>query len=341
MKYECIKDFPSTGSSIGDTVEIEKQQDGNYLIEGVGLIDSNVTYEYFKKKKLEGFTYAPYSHSKMETWVSCPKKFEWNYIVRPPRTQIASPILEKGTLFHAVLEFDMVDNLENFDIPDNFSALTKKAAEDIIGQALDFTENSKIYKWIKELKGEKIPEQEMFLGAKLEPVKTLEDSLIRGFIDLLIYDEETNSCYIFDWKTGGKSKEDLKKWPKPKDQLELYAVWANQMFGANYIETGFVYVEHDHIAKYVFEENDIKVLIKKFKNKINNIEIDESFDKNLSQLCAWCDFRELCLGLSIDRNPREITKEEIFAAGRNKSVKALSNNSKNTAFLEKLKNKNT
>jgi len=337
MKYECIKEFPGLSCIPGDIIDIQKNDKG-YLIDGACLTDSETTYKHFKKKKIPGYNHAPFSHSKMETWIGCPKKFEYNYIIRPPRIAGPNPILEKGTLFHAVLEFDMVDNLEGFDIPDNFSALSKSDCSDIITQALDFAETSEIYQWIKGLDGDKVPEQEMFLGAELEPVETLEDSLIRGFIDLIIWDEKTESCYIFDWKTGGKSKEALEKWPKSRDQLELYAIWANQVFGAKYIETAFVYVEHNHMAKYVFEDKDIISLKKKFKTKINNIESDITFNKNLTQLCAWCDFRELCLGLSIDKNPRDITKDEIFSAGR--TLKKNKTNTKNSNFLNKLKERN-
>jgi len=324
--------------NVGDIVNIEKTDKGYDIEDGVAVLDANITYEHFKKRKIPGFKYAPFSHSKMETWHGCPKKFEYNYIIRPPRVSVPNPILEKGTLFHAILEFHVVDNLEGFDIPDQFKALSPADAEGIIGQALEFSENSKDYQWIKSLPGKKVPEQEMFLGQDLKPVDCLEDSLIRGFIDLIIWDEKTNSCYIFDWKTGGKSKEALKKWPKSKDQLELYAIWAHETYGAEYIECAFVYVEHSHMAKYAFEASEIPALKKKFNDKINNIESDEKFGKNLTQLCAWCDFKELCLGIPNDKNPREITKEEIFEAGKGKP-KSNKRSSKNTAFLNKIKKK--
>jgi len=335
MKYECIMDFALTDNKVGDIVNIEKTNAG-YLVNDIEILDSESTYKYFKKRKIPGFNHAPFSHSKMETWASCPKKFEFNYIIRPPRESTPNPILEKGTLFHAVLEFDMVDKLDDFDIPDNFEALSRDDCGKIITQALEFSENSEIYQWIKNLKGKKVPEQEMFLGPNLEPVECLEDSLIRGFIDLIIWDDETGSCYIFDWKTGGKSKEALKKWPKSKDQLELYAIWAHEVYGASYIETAFVYVEHNHMAKYTFESKDIPILKKKFLNKINNIEKDKTFNKSISQLCAWCDFKELCLGIPADKNPREITKDEIFSAAKGTPKKNKSN-SKNTAFLNKIR----
>ena len=337
MKYECIKAFDGLGCSIGDVLEVERDTDGNYVIDGACSTSSEIVYEFFKKKSLDGWKYAPYSFSKMDSWVSCANKFNYNYIIRPPRTAKPSPILEKGTLFHAVLEFDCVDNLDNFEITDTFSALSIDDSEAIIGQALEFTVSSEIYKWIKSLDGLKVPEQEMFLGGALEPVETLEDSLIRGFIDLIIYDEDTNKCYIFDWKTGGKSKEALIKWPKPKDQLELYAIWAHQVFGATHIEAAFVYVEHEHKAQYTFMAADIPQLIKKFQYKINHIEKDQAFSKNLTTLCLWCDFKELCLGIPQDSDPYRMTKADVFEYAAKDKKRPNKPSSKNTAFLNKIK----
>jgi CRISPR/Cas system-associated exonuclease Cas4 (RecB family) len=340
MIYACIKDFPNTSIVVGDELEIIKLENGEYIIDGAITTDSTIVYEFFEKKKLKGVMYSPYSHSKMETWVSCPKKFEYNYIIKPPRVEIPNAILEKGTLFHAILEFDMVDKLDEFSINDKFKALNKSTANEIIEQALIFTDESKTYQWIKSLDGIKVTEQEMFLGVDLEPVQDISTALIRGFIDLLIYDEKTKTCYIFDWKTGGKSKESLEKWPKPKDQLELYAVWAEQNFDVASIITAFIYVEHDHIAKYHFKKNDISGLKKKFKDKISNIETDNTFSKNLSQLCAWCDFRTLCLGISIEREPRSITLDEIKVASKMVGVeKKNKENSKNKKFFDKIKQK--
>lgn len=338
-KYKCVEPFPNTDVfGKDDIIEIEKLTDGSYVIDDAIKTDRETVYKHFKIVHLPGYEYAPYSHSKMESWQSCPKKFNYHYIIKPPKEDVPSPILEKGTLFHGILEFDIENKLDKFDLPDKFKALNKEDAEKIIGQALNFTEESEIYIWIKSLPGGKISEQEMFLGPNLEPVEDLSEALIRGFIDLIIYDKTTKTCYIFDWKTGGKSKENLKKWPKPKDQLELYAVWADQVFDVEHIETAFVYVEHDHLAKYTFNSNDIPSLIKKFKNKINNIESDKVFNKNLTQLCAWCDYRELCLDISTNRDPREITKDEIMNAGRGKP-KENKRNHKNTAFLNKIRQK--
>lgn len=339
-KYKCIKQFPNTDFfSVGDIINIEKKENGEYVIDSTILTTGEIVYEYFELVNESGLKYAPYSFSRMESWVSCPKKFQYSYIIKPERIETENPVLEKGTLFHAVLEHDIIDNLDNFSLDDKFKALSAADIENIVTQALVFTDESKIYSDIKSLLGEKVPEKEIFLGNELKPVNDISLATIRGFIDLLVYDSENKTCHIYDWKTGGKSKADLMKWPKPKDQLELYAIWASQMYDIETIHTAFVYVEHDHMAKYSFTTKDIPLLKEKFTNRINSIESDKTFNKNLSRLCAWCDFRTLCLNIDGSRDPKDISKEEILALGTESKMKNKSSG-KNTAFLNKLKSRN-
>lgn len=340
MKYECIKDFDSTGSKVGDTIDIVKTNEG-YVIDECATLNSATTYEFFKKFKIPGFKYAPYSFSKIDKFASCPMAYNYNYIIRPPREQKQMPHLEAGSLMHRVLEFDCIGNLANFEPEDDLTSLTAEGAEKAINKVLKFIDESDIYEWIKSLKGEFVPEQEMFLGPDMKPVDTLEESLIRGFIDLIIWDEKTSSCYIFDWKSGGKSKDQLQKWPKPKDQLEMYAIWAYETYGAEHIECAFVYIEHEHMAKYAFSAADIPVLKKKFLSKIDAIEKEQKFPETYTILCLYCDFKELCLGIPQDTDPKSMTKDDVFdAARKKKGTKVNKSNSKNSSFLSKIKAKN-
>lgn len=340
MKYSCIKDFDPTGSKVGDTIDIVKTNEG-YVIDECSTLTSETTYEFFKKFKIPGFKYAPYSFSKIDKFASCPMAYNYNYIIRPQRDQKQMPHLEAGTLIHSILEHAVIDNLENFEPEAELTSLTREGAEKAINKTLKFIDESDIYAYIKNLPGKKVPEQEMFLGADMKPVDTLEESLIRGFIDLIIWDEKTSSCYIFDWKSGGKSKDQLKKWPKPKDQLEMYAIWAYETYGAEHIEVAFVYVEHEHMAQYVYSAPDIPILKKKFLSKIDAIEKEQKFSETYTILCLYCDFKELCLGIPHDTDPKSMTKDDVFDAARKKKgkVKINNSNSKNSSFLNKIKAK--
>ena len=190
MLYEVKKDIKELGLKQGDEVEIIKhKKSGTYYIElndEVYELDSKTLYEYFKKKKLEGYKYAPYSFSKMDSWLKCPKKFYYSYIEKPDIEIQPSPILEKGTLFHAVLEYDIKDKLEDFSCDSKFEALTDEDIDNILEQACLFTEQSAIYKRIKKIQGKKYTELEFFLNKNLEPTDGYNSALLRGFIDLII-----------------------------------------------------------------------------------------------------------------------------------------------------------
>jgi ATP-dependent exoDNAse (exonuclease V) beta subunit len=336
MLYEAKKDIKELGLKQGDEVEIIKhKKTGTYYIElnnEVYEIDGNTLYEYFKKKKLEGFKYAPYSFSKMDSWLKCPKKFYYSYIEKPDIEIQPSPILEKGTLFHAVLEYDIKDKLEDFSCDAKFEALTDEDIDIILEQACLFTEQSPIYKRIKKIKGKKYTELEFFLNKFLEPTDGYSNALIRGFIDLIIYDEKNKKVYIYDWKTGGKSPENIKKYPKSKDQLEVYAIWAFQVFDVENIETAYIFVEHDVDITYQFNIDELDYLKEKWLKIISDIEKDEEFKRLPTILCAWCDYKEYCLGLDPKADPKSYNLKDIMSAYKKQE-------NKNSNLINKLKRK--
>ncbi len=78
-KYKCIEQFPNTDAfKVGDILEIEKLADGSYVIDEAIKTDRETVYKHFRIVNVPGFDHAPYSHSKIESWASCPKKFEFN-----------------------------------------------------------------------------------------------------------------------------------------------------------------------------------------------------------------------------------------------------------------------
>ena len=310
MKYICFKPYENFKRfDIIDTDRIN--------------INELILKEYFKELKLDGFRFAPYSFSKIDTYHFCPKKFEYNYIIKPDIEKEPNEILEKGTLFHSFLEYAIVDKLDKFKLNESeYKALDSKKIDEVIIKVEKFLK-SKLYKKIKRLKGEKFTEYEFFLNKKLKPTLKEEKALIRGFIDLLIYDEEERIAYIFDWKTGGKSKENLIRFPKPNRQLKLYSLWALQALDIDEVLTGFVYVEQDHIAQYEFFKEDLSQLKEEFTNLIESIEETEIFIKKESVLCDWCDFKSLCKGEEI--------AEQLFEQNDSKSIEEIRNN-----FIQKI-----
>lgn len=62
------------------------------------------------------YKFKPYSVSKIETYLSCPKKFEWLYITKPS-IKFPQKHKEKGILWHSIIEHAIKRNIKNFKKP--------------------------------------------------------------------------------------------------------------------------------------------------------------------------------------------------------------------------------
>ena len=77
-------------------------------------------------------------------------------------------------------------------------------------------------------------------------------------------------------------------------------------------------------------------------SKIDAIEKEQKFSETYTILCNYCDFKELCLGIPQDTDPKSMTKDDVFEyARKKKGTKANKPSSKNNAFLNKLKSRNS
>jgi hypothetical protein len=54
----------------------------------------------------QNYKYTPYSHSKIETWKSCPRKFKYQYIDKLPVERVPQVHFDRGKLFHLLMEYN-------------------------------------------------------------------------------------------------------------------------------------------------------------------------------------------------------------------------------------------
>jgi len=308
IKYKVIKENQEFNLKINDIIKIDKL-DNRYYYRNKDI--TNIMKEYFEMIKESKFKYSIYSYSKIDLWKSCPKKFKFNYIDKIQIPKIFNPITERGTLIHSILEFDLIDNLDNY-VSDEKYQLSEEEKLKAVNDCLFFMQTP-LYKEIKNLKGKPVTEQEFFLDSDLKPTLNANKSAVKGFIDAIIVNEDDKICYIFDWKTGG-TKEKLKKYPRSSDQLELYIIWAFQVFNVDTIKAAYIYVDLEHKQEFEYSKRDLNFLKEKFIKKIEQIEADNKFDYKFSKLCAWCAFKEHCLGIPLTKEPREITDLELEMA---------------------------
>lgn len=124
--------------------------------------------------------FAPYSYSKISTFVSCPKKFKFQYIDKIG-TFLDTPALIKGRTIHYLIENSSLS-------PDEYSDEMKQNIKDF-PEALEIKnnfENSDLgFKYLKDIDKSPINEYKLGLDFTLSGINYSKESLFNGIVDYI------------------------------------------------------------------------------------------------------------------------------------------------------------
>lgn len=228
------------------------------------------------------YSYGPYSHSRIDTFFQCPKKFKLNYIDEIKIDFKDSLATEKGSYLHQVLEYNII----NKKYPEfEFKLITDLKELYVLR---DNILKTKYYQSLKS-KFSKATEAYVELSFGLDdniiPVSYEDTSLFRGHIDLFM--KKDDKAIIYDYKSGKLKDKRYQKY----DQVEMYVMWAFKKYSdLQEIITGYYYIEHDIVYKKKYIRSDLEPIIKKFMEKLDIIENEKKYNKNVTKLCLWCSF---------------------------------------------------
>lgn len=217
----------------------------------------------------------PLSFSTLNLHQQCPRKYKYSKIDKiDPGYRDMTPLL-KGGAVHS--------NLENYPNPgthklsSQYSYITERFSQSDIGKKY-----LEITKPINELK--------FGLDRNLKEVDySSKDAMLRGIIDrICVIDGVLN---VIDWKTGKYRDEKFQDY----NQLILYAVFLFNKYNIEKIRVSYVYVEHDLENSVVLERKYLEKYENTILNLINQLENDKEFNKNVSRLCDWCEYKEHCI----------------------------------------------
>lgn len=232
------------------------------------------------------YKFSPYSYSKQESWNSCPQKFKFNYIDKI-KIKTEHSAFEKGSYFHKVIEDELSSDLPWYTESEfNFKLLNQLEQDTLKTQTKLFL-SSTYYSNVKTAfdKSESYVERGFSFNENWEAIEYTKSSIFLGYIDCLMLMKD--QAVVIDWKTG-KYKED--KW-QTYDQVMLYALWVFKMYPKIETVKGvYCYVEHDKRNQKIFTRQEMTFIETYFKNKLIKIENDETFNKNVTKLCNWCDY---------------------------------------------------
>lgn len=264
-----------------------------------------------------------YSHSKVETHMSCPYKYKLRYVdkLKTIKAPDANDALICGNTIHQGAETALEDAL-NFYYS-NYPIINDRHIEEeikfkyLIPKIHDLLHDINVYK--KEFR--------------------ITTPRFVGIVDLIVKNED-GSVDVFDYKYSNNYEK-----YSESPQLHIYKYYLEQM-GFKVRKLGFIFIPKIAIKQkkeeslYQFrgrlqeELNNSKIKIMEvhynaekvveFMDNIINITEDVEYKKNPTKFCSWCEYEKYCIeGEDVDmqlpsnkrREIGKVTKRVIWVYG--------------------------
>jgi len=290
-----------------------------------------------------------YSHSKIGTFLQCKQKYKFQYVDKI-KSDIETIEIFLGKRVHETLEklykdlqFEKVNTKEellaHFEAhwgnkwhdkvvivkdeytADNYKAMGKRFISDYYDH----------YKPFNSLKTIGLETQDLM------PLNNENQFHVR--IDRLACDNEGN-YYVCDYKINNqlKAQEELDE----DKQLAMYSIWIKQKYpDAKKVKLVWYFLAHD--KEMISERNDEQLEKLKLETEeiIKEIENCGEFPTNLSTLCDYCQYRQMCPAWKHEVELEQKSEEEFKDDDGVKLVDELTNleyqTSEATEQIEKLR----
>jgi DNA helicase-2/ATP-dependent DNA helicase PcrA len=256
-----------------------------------------------------------FSYSQLASFGKCPLQYKFAHILRIPVKGKA--VFTFGTTMHNTL-YDFLKKVVRSESMSQNQLFPSGNKEKGKTGSLSFEELIEIYKsnWKDEWFEDEKEKQKYFkLGKdslkifydnfiKAKPkIKIIQDepALEKGFrlkfgdyvfvgkIDRI--DEIEKGIEIIDYKTG-KPKTKLR--PEDKEQLLIYQIAAEKVFGLCPEKLSYHYLDNGTKVSFAATEKDKQGIEEKVKNMIDRI-YQSDFKPNPSPFnCKYCDFKNIC-----------------------------------------------
>ncbi len=243
-----------------------------------------------------------FSHSRIDSFETCPKKYEFSYLLKTPRGPDGIEAF-MGSRVHDALEW-LYGEVKVCRLPSEEDLVGRYAlvwdecwSDDVRVTRQDRTVDD--YRAI----GEKALRQyhrryapfdqgvtvglEMRVGIRLD-----ETHEIVGYIDRLVKASD-GVWEIHDYKTSAtlatQEKADADR------QLALYELAVREMYpDAREVCLVWHYVAFDHEVRSCRTPEQLADLRAEILSAVRRIEAQSEFPTKVSRLCDWCDFRTMC-----------------------------------------------
>lgn len=254
-----------------------------------------------------------FSYSQLNTFSKCPQMYKFSSILKIPTR--GKPMFSFGDTIHNTLyEFLKQQNQPKAIEQEDLFGFGEGVPAN---KSLTLKDLEKIYEkeWVDEWYESKAQKERYYkLGKKLlkglydkfqaNPPKIFKindqlaleiwfnlkigDNLLKGRIDRI--DEVAGGAKIVDYKTG-KSKDKLDK--DSKQQLLIYQMAVEEVYGLNLVEAAYHYVEDDKELSFLGTKEELSDQKQKITEQIEKIK-QSDFTPTPGWHCQYCDFKDIC-----------------------------------------------
>lgn len=233
------------------------------------------------------------SYSRVNTFRKCMRKYYHEYVLE----------IQRETNEHFIFGSKVHEMMEQYMVGDDVDTTLEKEYENIINEKLNIPNMQEYWDYL-EPEIDEVFKDTLFkydlIATELE--LHVEEIHFHGIIDLIMYDPETQTVLVLDYKTGkgDKSLNDLNR----DGQLTLYALALayNDEILEDYVVKNFK-IGYINLPKYVPTEPDILKSGKptKSKSKLKSVSKSKYIDaiqncgdniKNYKEILDWFDDKE-------------------------------------------------
>ncbi|MDD3245225.1 MAG: PD-(D/E)XK nuclease family protein [Candidatus ainarchaeum sp.] len=271
-----------------------------------------------------------YSHSRLETFKTCPKKFYYNYIEKPDIEKKNSIEAFMGSMVHLALEKLYTD----------LKFLKINSLDQIIDYYLECWNKEYDEKKIEIVRTSYSKDNYMEMGKQYltdyyNRYKPFDQGKTIGLemqIPIRFYDEDTDTLYnltgyidrltlvsedhieIHDYKTNKNPKNQLEL--DCDKQLALYQIAIEKMYpDVKKIDLVWHFLSVDLEMRSSRSKDQLENLEKEIISIIKEIEHarrKDYFPTNPSALCDWCEFKMICPMTAHNQKTKNITDENEY-----------------------------
>jgi putative RecB family exonuclease len=243
-----------------------------------------------------------FSHSRIDSFETCPKKYEFGYVLKVPRGPAGVEAF-MGSRVHEALEW-LYGEVRACRLPDEedvvaryVSAWDAEWSDDVrvtrSGRTVDDYRTIG-EKAVRDYYRRYHPfDQGVTVGLELKIGLRLDDDHeVLGYVDRLVKVAD-GVWEIHDYKTGAslltQEKADADR------QLALYELAVREMYSdAREVSLVWHYLAFDHEVRSHRSPRQLEDLRERVLASIRHIEAQTTFPTKTSSLCDWCDYKAIC-----------------------------------------------